>query len=86
MRTPKWEELGIQQKLDDVDRKERKTCTAMYQLWLEEKGSHATRRVLLAALRDIRQNEVADNYVDYLKKVSDIVKDNLLNIFLKLHC
>ena len=84
--TAKSNDLGIQLKLNDVSLAECNSCAAVYQLWLDEKGNHATRRVLLAALRDNRQAAVADKYVDYLKKVSDIVKDNLLNIFLKLHC
>ena len=33
-----------------------------------EKGGGATRRSLLVALRAIRQNNVADDYKDYLKK------------------
>ena len=40
--------------------------------------------MLLAALRAIKQNAIADNYVTNLqtiKMVSDTVKDNLLNIF-----
>ena len=87
-RTPNWNELGIQLKLDDVNRIQCKDYAGIYQLWLDEKGRHATRRMLLAALRDIRQNAVADSYVAYLKTitmVSDIVKDNPHKISWKRH-
>ena len=87
-RTAKWNDLGIQLKLNETSLAECKECPAMYQLWLDEKGRHATRRMLLAALRDIRQNKVADGYIDHLKTikmVSDIVKDNLHNVLWKIH-
>ena len=76
-RTAAWNNLGIQLKLNDVSLAGCNDCATVYQLWRQEKGNHATRRVLLAALRAIGQTAVADDYVDYLKKVSDIVKDNL---------
>ena len=69
-RTAKWDELGIQLKLDDVDRKQCNDCATLYQLWLDEKGRHATRRMLLAALRSIRQNAVADKYVAHLQTIT----------------
>ena len=87
-RTAKWLELGIQLKLDDVDLKQCNSCAALYQLWLEENGRHATRRMLLAALRAIRQNADADSYVDHLQTilmVSDVVKNNPYIISWKLH-
>ena len=87
-KTDKWRELGIQQKLDKVNQKGCNSCAELYGLWLEEKGKYATRRMFLAALRDIKQNMTANYYVNYLKTikmVSDIVKDNLDNIFVKLH-
>ena len=55
----------------------------MYELWLQEKGRYATRRMLLAALRAIRQNAIADSYVAHLQTiavVSDVVKYNPHNI------
>ena len=82
-RTAKWDELGIQLKLDDVDRKQCKGCAAMYDLWLQEKGRDATRKMLLAALRAIRLNAIANIYVAHLQTitvVSDVVKDNPHNI------
>ena len=85
VKTAKWDELGIQLKLDKMNRKECNSCAELYELWLEEKGRYAIRRMLLAALRAIKQNATADDYVDHLKTVSDIVKDNLHNIFVKLH-
>ena len=75
-RTSEWNDLGIQLKLNKTSLAERKSCAAVYQLWLDEKGRDATRRMLLAALRDIGQKAVADDYVDHLKtikKVSNIV-------------
>ena len=87
-RTAKWKELGIQLKLDDVNRTQCNDCADMYQLWLDEKGRHAKRRMLLVALRDIRQNAVADSYVAHLKTitmVSDIFKDNPHKISWKLY-
>ena len=88
-RTEKWNDLGIELKLNDQDRRGCKNCAELYDLWLEEKGRHATRRNFIAALRAIRLNKVADDYVAHLletfKNVSDTFKENLLNIFLKLH-
>ena len=88
-KTVKWNDLGIQQKLHDNKRKQCTNCAELYDLWLQEKGRHATRRNFIAALRAIGQHAVADDYVAYLletfKNVSDTVKENLLNIFLKLH-
>lgn len=66
-----------------MDRKQCKGCAAMYDLWLQEKGSHATRRMLLAALTAIRQNAIAESYIAHLQtitEVSDVVKDNPHNI------
>ena len=57
----------------------------MYQLWLDEKGRCATRRNLLAGLRDIRQNRVADDYEDHLRTmVSNVDKDKPHKILWKL--
>ena len=87
-KTDKWKELGIQLKLDNVNRNECNSCAGLYELWLEEKGRYATRRTFLAALRAIKQNETADDYVVHLQTtitVSDIVKDNLHKISWRLH-
>ena len=66
--------------LDSVALAECHDYTSMYQLWLEEKAENATRRNLIAALKAIRQNNVAKNYEDYLKtKVSDLL--NVLYYF-----
>ena len=84
-----WKILGVELKLYDVKLGQCTNCTDMYQWWLQEKNKQATRRNLIDALRDIKLTTVADNYVAHLqtiKMVSDTVKDNLLNIFLKLHC
>ena len=88
VRIRKWYDLGIELKLDNVDLAASKNHTDVYQLWLDEKSLQATRRNLIDALRAIGQNRVVDKYIAYLKTikmVSDVVKDNLLNIFLKLH-
>ena len=66
-RTDKWNELGINLGLDSVNRRGCHGYDSMYQLWLEEKGNGATRRVLIKALRDKKLNNVADNYEKYLK-------------------
>lgn len=76
--TAKWIELGMQQNLDVMKINQCKDSADIYKLWLDEKGSHATRRMLLAGLRDIGENAVVDRYVAYLKTmtmVSDILKD-----------
>ena len=87
--TTEWNVLGIHEKLNNIKRRQCKDCADLYELWLEEKGRHATRRNFIAALRAIGQNAVADEYVAHLletfKNVSDTVKENLLNIFFKLH-
>ena len=73
-RTAEWYQLGVKLELDSVDLDGCRDCTRMYGLWIMEKGRSATRRILLDALRAIRQNYVADAYEDYLKtKVSYIV-------------
>ena len=87
-RTAEWNKLGIQLKLDDVRLAGAKDSATVYQVWLQEKGRHATRRNLLAALRAIKLNAVADDYVAHLqtiKTVSDTDKDNLWNIFQSIH-
>ena len=66
-RTAKWNELGIKLTLDDESLGQCNGYDSMYQLWLQEKGDGATRRVLIKALRDKNLNNVADNYVKYLK-------------------
>ena len=66
-RTAKWNQLGVKLGLDRVDLDGCHDCTSMYQLWIMQKGKGATRRILLNALRAIRQNNVADVYEDYLK-------------------
>ena len=84
VRIANWDDLGIELKLDNVRLAGCKNHTDVYKLWLNEKSMQATRRNLIDALRAIKQNRVVDEYITYLK-VSDVVKDNLLNIFLKLH-
>ena len=69
-RTAEWHHLGTQLELNDVDLAECHNCTKMYQLWIMEKAENATRRQLISALRAIRQNNVADIYEDFLKRVS----------------
>ena len=76
-----WKDLGIELELDESLAE----CIDMYRLWLQEKGTQATRKNLIDALRAIKLNAVADEYVAYLK-VSNTVKDNLLNVSFKLHC
>ena len=68
-RTARWNELGIMLGLDAVKLDQCKDYDKMYPLWLDDKGHSATRRVLIKALRDIRQNKVADDYVKYLIKL-----------------
>ena len=73
-RTGKYNELGIVLSLDSVDLTNCHDCISVYQLWLEEKAENATRRNLLAALKEIRQNNVIRKYENYLKtRVSYIV-------------
>ena len=66
--------MGVKLELDTETLAECHDYTSMYQLWLQEKAENATRRNLIAALRAIRQNNVARNYEDYLKtNVSDLL-------------
>ena len=66
--TAKWYQLGIQLGLDVVDLDGCTDLARMYQLWIQQKAKDATRRNLLIALRAIRQNNVACQYEDYLKR------------------
>ena len=63
----KWNRLGVTLELNSVALAGCNDCTSMYQLWIQEKGHNATRRNLLVALKDIRENNVAINYEHYLK-------------------
>ena len=65
-KTAKWNELGIKLGLGAVNLAGCHGYADMYQLWLQEKGHSATRRILIIALRDIKENMVADDYVKYL--------------------
>ena len=69
-KTAKWNLLGVQLQLNNVDLAGCHDCIEMYQLWIMEKAETATRRKLISALREIRQNNVAYNYEQYLKTVS----------------
>ena len=68
-RTAEWNQLGVKLGLDSVDLTGCCDCTSMYQLWIMEKASEATRRNLLDALRAIRQNDVRIKYEDYLQTI-----------------
>ena len=68
-RTAEWKQLGVQLGLDDEDLAGCHNHTDMYQLWIQEKADNATRRNLITALRDIRQNNVARKYENHLKKM-----------------
>ena len=68
-RTGKWNELGAKLKLDSVNLEGCNDYTSMYQLWIMEKGREATRRNLLKALHVIKQQNVLENYEDYLRKL-----------------
>ena len=68
-RTAEWNRLGVALELDDVDLAGCHDYTSMYQLWLQEKADKATRRKLLDALRDIRQNNVARKYEEHIDKL-----------------
>ena len=74
-RTAEWNVLSVKLGLNSVDLAECHDCTRMYQVWIMEKGRGATRRSLLNALRDIRQNNVADTYEDYLKTRVSYIED-----------
>ena len=65
--------MGIVLSLDSVDQSNCHDCISVYKLWLEEKAENTTRRNLLVALREIRQNNVAREYQTYLETVSYIV-------------
>ena len=67
-RTDKWYQLGIQLELDGVDLAGYTDMEHTYQLWIQQKAKDATRRNLLIGLRAIRQNNVACQYEDYLKR------------------
>ena len=67
-RTAEWYHLGVKLGLDVVDLDGCTDLAHMYQLWIQQKAKDATRRNLLIALRAIRQNNVACQYEDYLKK------------------
>ena len=66
-RTAQWYHLGVQLELDGMDLDGCTDLARMYNLWLQRKAENATRRNLLAALRAIRENDVAKQYEDYLK-------------------
>ena len=67
-RTAEWDKLGIKLKLDGVSLQGCRDYDDMYQKWIGEKTkSETTRRKLIAALRAIKQNRVADDYIEYLK-------------------
>ena len=68
-RTAEWYQLGVQLELDDVDLAGCTKIAHMYQLWIQQKAEHATRRNLLTALRAIRQNNAAQQYESYLKRL-----------------
>ena len=72
-RTADWNELGIKLGLDSVNLGGCHGYADMYQSWLKEKGDGATRRVLINALRDKLLNNVADDYVKYLKKLVSLL-------------
>ena len=72
-RTAKWNQLGVQLKLDDTNLAEYSDCTKMYQLWIQEKAENATRRKLISALRAIGENNVAYNYEQHLKTGSVLI-------------
>ena len=67
VRTAKWFLLGTHLELDSVNLDECTELARMYQLWIDEKAEKATRRNLIAALRDIGKNNVARKYIEYLK-------------------
>ena len=76
VRTAKWRALGTMLELetcdlDNIERKENldERLSEMYTLWLQKKGSVATREALLKALKSNAVGEVAlaDNY--YSKKL-----------------
>ena len=76
VRTSKWYELGTMLELEkfDLDNIERKgnldeCLSETYTLWLQKKGSAATREALLTALRSNTVGEVAlaDNYLKKLQ-------------------
>ena len=72
--TAKWNKLGVALELNSIALAGCHDCTHMYLLWIQEKGHNATRRNLLVALKDIRENNVAIHYEHYLKtSVSYIV-------------
>lgn len=77
-RTNCYIELGTMLELDTEDLSNVKTesavlikLRAVYQMWLDKKSKHATRRRLLAALRTkcVGQNRVADSYEEELIKM-----------------
>ena len=68
-RTAEWNQLGVTLELDNVDLAGCHDCTKMYQIWLQDKGENATRRRLLGALTDIRQNDVARKYKEHIDKL-----------------
>ena len=67
-RTAQWYQLGVQLELDGVGLEGCTDLAHMYNSWLQQKAENATRRNLLTALRAIRENNVAKQYEDYLKK------------------
>ena len=69
-KTSEWNELGIKLGLGTQSLAECNGCVKMYQLWLREKGYGATRRILIKALREIKEARVVDDYVEKcLKKL-----------------
>ena len=68
-KTSEWNQLGVALELNAEDLAGCHDCTRMYQLWLQEKAEKATRRRLLDALTDIRQNDVARKYKQHIDKL-----------------
>ena len=74
VRTAHWYELGIQLQLNTVDLDSisdsavTDKLSRMYDLWLNAKGTAATRRSLLAALQTehVGQKRIADEYKEKL--------------------
>ena len=66
-KTANWNDLGIELKIDKVILAGCHTCAEMYQKWLATKTKReTTRRKLIAALKKINEERLAEEYMEYL--------------------
>ena len=62
-----WNRLGIQLQIEEKSLEKCHTCEEMYQKWISTKTKRErTRRILIAALKVMNENRLAEAYMEYL--------------------